>query len=210
MQTTRAPLTRATRLRGAGSIGGLFITLLLAACTAAPGWAPAPTAEDPQPTPALPTAESPTSGPEGLATAPPNCPATRPETAFHAPAPFPDVPPAAYRSAWYGTGDLFTMIALDGEVWPDLPTGPKGLDQKSFWWSTAFVEDQPAIVVSGERLDAPGSFRTEGPGTNASADFGRAMLIGIQIPDPGCWRLTGEYRGATLTYVVWAGPLPEG
>lgn len=164
--------------------------ILAGACTAGPGSTAAPT------DPPVATRE--------------DCPVTRPEPAFHAPAPFPEVPPASYGSAWYGTADLFTMIDLGGEVWTDLPAGPNGLGQKSFWWSTAFTEIEPAIVVAGERLDAPGSFETSGLGTNAGADFGRAMLIGIEIPAAGCWRLTGTYRGTSLSYVVWAGPLVDG
>ncbi len=199
---------RALSSRPAILVLGSFV--LVAACTVGPGAAadatdppgtPAPAAATPAPTPVV-------TPPGAPATPSADCLVTRPEPAFHAPAPFPETPPERYESAWYGTADLFTMIALEGEVWTDLPPGPEGLGQKSFWWSVHFTELEPALVVSGERLDASGSFRTSGLGTNASADFGRAMLIGIQIRDAGCWRLTGAYRGATLSYVVWAGPLP--
>jgi hypothetical protein len=57
------------------------------------------------------------------------------------------------------------------------------------------------ITVVGTRLDALGTF-TVGPGTNASADFGTAMLVGITVPEPGCWRLTGNYLDASLSIVV--------
>jgi len=60
---------------------------------------------------------------------------------------------------------------------------------------------EPTIIVTGRRLDGPGAF-TFGPGTNASADFGTAMLVGIDIPSYGCWELTARYRLATLSYVV--------
>jgi hypothetical protein len=62
-------------------------------------------------------------------------------------------------------------------------------------------DPQPAISVVGTRLDAPGTF-TAGPGTNASADFGQAMLAGVEIPSPGCWQITASYGGAVLSFVV--------
>jgi hypothetical protein len=56
--------------------------------------------------------------------------------------------------------------------------------------------------VTGRRLDAPGTFEF-GPGTNASApDMGTAMMVGIDIPELGCWEVTGTYRGTSLSYVV--------
>ena len=39
-------------------------------------------------------------------------------------------------------------------------------------------------------------------GTNASADFGTAMLVGVTLPSPGCWRLTATYLDASLSIVV--------
>jgi hypothetical protein len=29
------------------------------------------------------------------------------------------------------------------------------------------------------------------------------MLVGVDFPSPGCWQLTGRYRDAVLSYVVW-------
>ena len=52
------------------------------------------------------------------------------------------------------------------------------------------------------RLDGPGQFKSDGRGTNAFADFGAAMLVGVTIPTTGCWELTGTYRGERLSYVV--------
>jgi hypothetical protein len=99
------------------------------------------------------------------------------------------------------------MLDRDGEVWPFEPRGSTGIPQKTFWWSADWSPDEepePAITVVGTRLDGPGSF-TFGPGTNASADFGTAMLVGIDIPTEGCWRLTATYRDRYLSYVVQVG-----
>jgi hypothetical protein len=99
------------------------------------------------------------------------------------------------------------MLDHDGEVWAQsaLPHGPGGLTQKTFWWSAdRSPQDDlvPAITVTGTWLDGPGTFEF-GPGTNASADFGPAMLVGVEFPTAGCWQLTGRYRDAVLSYVVW-------
>jgi hypothetical protein len=100
------------------------------------------------------------------------------------------------------------MLYRDGEVWYSLPRDADGFGQKTFWWSADWGvanELQPAIGVAGRRLDGPGRFTSPGPGTNAGADFGTAMLIGVAIPATGCWRITATYRGATLSYVAWVG-----
>jgi hypothetical protein len=56
----------------------------------------------------------------------------------------------------------------------------------------------------GQQLDGSGVFTAGSPGTNAGADFGMAMLVGFDVPAPGCWRITATYREATLSYVVRA------
>lgn len=137
------------------------------------------------------------------------CPLTRPEPAFIAPPPFPAKPPAYYESDWYGRPALWTMLSLGGEAWAGLPRGPGGLGQKTFWWSADWrpqAEPTPDITVVGRQLDGAGRFEIGGPGTNATADFGTAMLIGVAIPTPGCWELTAEYRGAMLCYTVLVRP----
>lgn len=141
-----------------------------------------------------------------------DCPITRPDPAFKAPSPWPKEAPASYGAAWFGTADLWTMIDLDGEVWMSLPPDGSGFGQKSWWWSANFPNDEfePALVVLAEKVGGHESSISKGLGTNGSADFGRAMLQGIFIPSEGCWRLTGTYRGTSLSYVVWVGPLEGG
>lgn len=125
------------------------------------------------------------------------CNVTRPAPPFAAPSPFPAAPPNAAK-AWYGSDALWAMLDRDGGV------RHPGDFQKTFWWSKNFAEEVPAITVTLTRLDGEGSY-SFGPGTNAtSADLGgTAMLVGVDIPGPGCWQLTARYRGAALSYVVW-------
>jgi hypothetical protein len=142
------------------------------------------------------------------------CPITRPTPAFLPPSIdfVPPTPPAYYHSSWYGNAHLWTMLNVAGEIWTDLPADQNGYGQKVFWWSADWhyqTELQPTLTVVGMRLDAPGSFTVPPPGTNAGADFGEAMLQGIDVPSTGCWRITGTYREASLSYVVWVGEVPS-
>jgi hypothetical protein len=141
--------------------------------------------------------------PTGFAT----CPLTKPDPSF-TPRP---VAGADYDlgggRAWYGTAKLWTWLHTDGEVWTALPEGRLGLTTKTFWWREGYRpsrEPTPQIFVGGERLDGPGRFGF-GPGTNASFGQGSAMLVGVEVPEPGCWKVTARYYAESLSYVVWVG-----
>lgn len=114
------------------------------------------------------------------------------------------VPPEPYAATpsipdavWYGTADLWTVLSADGSYQP----------RKSVWWSDRFgggkVEEVPPITVSHYRLDeAATSPQVETPGTNAyTVEDGWFMMAGIDPQTPGCWQVTAEYKGATLSYV---------
>jgi hypothetical protein len=139
---------------------------------------------------------------------PSTCHVTKPTHPFVPPAGYaaPARLPAYYDAEWYGTARLWTILRHDGEVWYGLPHAADGLVQKTFWWSADFDvnhEPQPAISVTGRQLDGPGRFSSPAPGTNAQADFGSAMLIGVDVPTTGCWQITATYRHATLSFVAW-------
>jgi hypothetical protein len=112
---------------------------------------------------------------------------------------------------WYGTPDLWTMLGT-AATWSGLPHNQYGYSQKVFWWSRHFdvkADPYPALKVILERLDASEPFSpivvTE-EATNASADFGTAMLTGVYVPSPGCWKITGQYQESELSFVVWVAP----
>jgi hypothetical protein len=79
-----------------------------------------------------------------------------------------------------------------------------------FWWREEYVwneEPQPELIVTGERLDAAAPPLIASDATNASAsDIGSAMLVGIDLPTLGCWKITGNYADAKLSFVVWVAP----
>lgn len=134
---------------------------------------------------------------------PPDCDPTKPVPAFVPPeGELTDPPPG---TQWFGRAALYTALDPDGEIWHGLPEGPAGFTQKTVWWSVDWRPDEepePEIYVTGERLDAPGTFEF-GPGTNATApDIATAMMVGIEVPALGCWRITATYRDAILYYDV--------
>jgi hypothetical protein len=136
-----------------------------------------------------------------------SCGVTVPDRAFVPPSPFESQPPAEYHALWYGTADLWTMLDPQGAVWFGLPHESNGLVQKTVWYSSSFSvtqEPQPAISVSGQRLDLPGSsFKIDPPGTNGTDLSGDFMLVGIVLPSAGCWEIRAAYHGHTLAYTVW-------
>jgi hypothetical protein len=139
---------------------------------------------------------------------PADCPITEPQNPpFEPPAPYASM---GYKGEfWYGTDSLWTAVREDG-TWEALPRNPEGYTQKVFWWSQLFSwndEPQPELIVSGERLDAKASPLNVSRATNASAgDIGTAMLVGVDFPTPGCWRITGQYKNSELSFVVWVSP----
>jgi hypothetical protein len=150
--------------------------------------------------------------PETLSDDPPaSCPVTQaPEIPFVAPAPYPAAPPERYAGEfWYGTPELWTMLGTD-PVWRGLPYNRRGYSQKLFWWSQDFdvsEDPYPAFRLIIQQVDvASAPILVAEEATNASADFGTAMLTGVEIPAPGCWTITGQYQQSELSFVVWVVP----
>jgi hypothetical protein len=130
-----------------------------------------------------------------LTTLPPNPP-------FIPPVPYP--PNAQEGEFWYGSDALWTTLLLDG-VWRGWDKD-QGYVQKLVWWRRGFdwrKEMEPKLIITGTRLDGDAPSIAV---AHANAVFVTgptpAMMTGINIPTPGCWELTGHYRGHTLTYVV--------
>jgi len=139
---------------------------------------------------------------------PANCPVTtlaKQDSAFGAPAPFsPSAPWEGFF--WFGSNGLWIALRTDG-VWAELPHNPQGYTQKIMWWSDSYSlpdEPEPALVVTGRRLDADAPPLGFYGATNAIADdIGEAMLTGVDFPTLGCWKITGKYKSVELSFVVW-------
>ncbi len=160
----------------------IVMSVFASACAARSGASPS-SADSVMPSPSAATAA--------------DCRPTEARAAFVPPPPFAKQPAAVHDSRWFGTPSLWTMLRPGDK--------PDGLSQKLFWWSADWAPDtepNPAITVVARRLDGTASLAA-GPGTNATSDFGTAMLVGVQFPTGGCWEVTGRYRGSSLSYVEW-------
>jgi len=128
-------------------------------------------------------------------------------------------PPGPYRldesSFWLGTEKLWTVLQKSG-VWAEWKPHEPGkerevrpLSEKTFWMSVDFDyrrEPYPDLRVTGRRLDGSAPPLLSTNATNAFPGPTSAMLTGVYIPAPGCWEITGEYRGQKLSFVVWVTP----
>ena len=139
---------------------------------------------------------------------PAGCPITAPRN-------HPFVPPTPYDSTgfegefWYGSPHLWTVLPTDA-IWDALPHNPEGYTQKIFWWSDLFSlkdEPEPELAVTGQRLDGKAPLLRGSRATNAyGGDIGEAMLTGVDFPTLGCWKITGQYKGTELSFVMWVAP----
>jgi hypothetical protein len=141
-------------------------------------------------------------------TPPKDCPVTLPqEPAFTPPAPYSDLSWDGYF--WYGSNSLWVSFPVNG-VWRGLPHNPNGYTQKIPWWREGYSwdkEPEPDLIVTGERLDgkAPPLDASSANGSYAK-DMGSAMMMGVDFPTLGCWKITGKYQDAEMSFVVWVAP----
>ena len=133
----------------------------------------------------------------------------------------PFTPPAPYeldsdRSFWLGTEKLFTAVRKSGVVWGWGPHAPghqhevQPLTAKTFWGSLDFnyrEEYPPKLKVTGKRLDGDAPPLLTLTPTNAFPGPAAAMLVGVYVPTPGCWEITGDYKGQKVSFVVWLQPV---
>jgi hypothetical protein len=68
------------------------------------------------------------------------------------------------------------------------------------------TEPTPQLTVSGKRLDGQAAPLKASAANGANADFGEAMMVGVDVPTPGCWQISGQYNGHELSFVVWVVP----
>jgi len=78
--------------------------------------------------------------------------------------------------------------------------------QKVFWWRDGYdwrSEPTPQLTVKGVRLGLTGKPLVASPVTNSfSSDIGSTMLVLVEIPASGRWKITGDYKDAQLSFVV--------
>ncbi len=110
--------------------------------------------------------------------------------------------PWPQADTWFGSEALAVILPPDG-VWPT--TRPTNLiSVKLSWYSAGF---QPGMERDFrgriERLDEGPNDAVISRPTNAGlANDVWTILTGINFKSAGCWRITGEYQGQSLEFVV--------
>ena len=127
---------------------------------------------------------------------PRTCPVTVPSQPIFTPSGGQPADPShpLYGDYWYGTNDLWLGLPLDGTL---------NQNVRLFWWSASFsanAETHPDLVVSAVRLDG---YSERQPFVDHPSTADGAMLVGMTFPTSGCWQVTAEYRGHSLSFVVW-------
>jgi len=112
--------------------------------------------------------------------------------------PFPE------ENRWYGSEALATSLPKDG-IWPITADGAL-IAVKSMWWSPGFKPGTESnLIVTIENLFDASKVANVSRVTNAGeieGDNKWYMLVGIDIPHVGCWKVTGSYLGQELSFVV--------
>ena len=138
----------------------------------------------------------------GPVTALGECPVTLPSSS-------PVAPSASEKSGWYGSEALAVRLSPSG-LWRGMGEEHNYGDKLWFWRRgfKAEYEPEPDLILEGEKLST-----TDGPRrlliTDAKSAFTPTwdrMLVGMEFPSPGCWKLLATYRNAgiahDLTFVV--------
>lgn len=135
---------------------------------------------------------------------PASCPVTKPTTpAFVPPSPYPKKTPLG--SFWFGTDKLWLLLPTDG-TWR-LQWRDGTFSQKLLWWHEGYDLRQtlhPPLKVTGNRLDSPTPSLQSGVSHGWTNDKSHPFITnGINLPALGCWKITGRYEDAELSFVVW-------
>ncbi|MBB6092488.1 hypothetical protein HNQ60_001366 [Povalibacter uvarum] len=138
---------------------------------------------------------------------PDHCPVTLPtEPLYVAPGEEKAVDPA--RGIFlYGTDALFTQLASDGR-WTGIKSAT-GTRNKSAWFrkDAQWGDERPyQLVVTAKRIDANRPMITVPRVTNMLVGKEQqevAMLLMLELPERGCWEVTGNYKSDYLSFIVW-------
>jgi hypothetical protein len=75
-----------------------------------------------------------------------------------------------------------------------------GLDERRHWRTQLALERSATIAELGAQ-QRQGEVGPRGPSFNR--DIKNFILVGLGLPEPGCWEVTAEYKGAELSYVLF-------
>lgn len=117
--------------------------------------------------------------------------------------------PWPQAATWYGSEALAVVLPDDG-VWPTTREGAL-LAVKVFWYAAGFRPFMEREFKGRiERLDeGPNNAVLTRPTNALLGNEVWTVLTGIDFPSSGCWRVSGELRGQTLSFIVETIPLGE-
>ena len=131
----------------------------------------------------------------------PACAATAVSACFVPPAPYSTVSQDFGFTTWYGAPGLWTALSPGA----DGTAVMFGLQQKLAYRSTSFAlkeELQPNIAVTATNVTTGEVAAVTAP-TNGWVRVDQPfMLVGVQFPGAGCWRVEAQYKGEALAFVV--------
>jgi hypothetical protein len=101
---------------------------------------------------------------------------------------------------WHGSNELAALIPADGQ-WAGM--GPdRNYFDKFWWWRIGYVargeEAQPDLTISATRTDGQALKVLITDATSGYGENWDAMLVGMEFPTEGCWKVTGSYQGHEL------------
>jgi len=139
---------------------------------------------------------------------PKSCPITKPPV--H---PFVPPYPAEFYPGyfWFGTEKLWINLPADG-TWKLGHYNPSetAFRQKLLWWHKGFErlnDSEPILKVAGKRLDSPApTFEEEESASTYGGANSQFIVVGLDIPTLGCWKITGRFGTAEVSFVIWVTP----
>lgn len=134
---------------------------------------------------------------------PDDCPVTLPTEPRYKPTP-PHKDMLGTSMFLYGSDALFTQLYSDGR-WRGIKAST-GTRNKSWWYrkDATWLNEYPyELAVTAKRLDADGPMLSFPRINNAIMGEEVAMLLMLELPERGCWQVTGNYKGDALSFVVW-------
>lgn len=136
---------------------------------------------------------------------PESCPVTRsaPETSFTPPPPH-QASKAGDPMFWFGSDALYVLLSADGR-WHGQPSST-GTRNRSFWYrkNAEWREEFPyQFKATAKRLDIDAPMIAFPNVHNAIMGEEVAMLFMLELPERGCWQVTGNYKSDSLSWVTW-------
>jgi hypothetical protein len=138
------------------------------------------------------------------------CPVTKPPAQ-------PFVPPPPYwkdngrDQFWYGTESLWTLLGVSGtwNIDGNILESKNAYRTKLTYWrrDLDWRKEKPELTVVAKRLDSKAPIAAADHANTVFVTTDKpAMMTEIDIPSFGCWKITAQYHGNELSFVVSVQP----